>query len=60
METKSYLIVDENNEWLSTLKDCTLEELHVEIEVIKKWNDTGNKIFAYVITGEVLSFNSNN
>lgn len=59
METKSYLIVDENNEWLSTLKDCTLEELHVEIDDIKKWHDTGNKIFAYVITGEVLSFQEN-
>lgn len=53
---KSYIVVDENNEWQSLLNDVTPLEFENEMADIKKDGMKGIKIFAYVITGEVIEF----
>ena len=56
METKSYLIVDSNNEWLSTLNNATNEQLNSEFANISANFEPGEEMFAYVITGEIITF----
>lgn len=53
---KSYIIVDENNEWQALLKDMTPLTFENEMSILKKDGMKGIKIFAYVITGEVIEF----
>lgn len=61
MGKKSYVILDENNRWLSTGIDCSEKQLLDDVQDVKERlnsedSEYSGKIFVYFIIGERLEF----
>jgi predicted dinucleotide-binding enzyme len=57
MEKKDYIIVDENNNWLTTSRQITEDELKAEAnELIENQMGEHVMIFAYETIGEPIEF----
>ena len=57
MEKKNYIVVTQNNDWLSTIVDATLEDLKNEIDSLKEiFNEKDVEYYAYEYINEPLKF----
>jgi hypothetical protein len=57
MEKKDYIIVDENNNWLATSRQVTMDELKAEAyELVENQMGEHVLIFAYETVGEPIEF----
>lgn len=57
MEKKDYIIVDENNNWLATSRQVTMDELKAEAyELVENQMGEHVLIFAYETIGEPIEF----
>ena len=58
MEKRDYIIVTENNTWVSTLKDATVEDLKKEIDMLKElYPEDEGEYYAYpTVTTGVKTF----